>query len=127
MDARDRRSVARWLLACAATVFATLVVGGATRLTHSGLSIVEWKPIVGILPPLSAADWEEAFARYRETPEYRKVNAGMTLDAFRRIYWWEYAHRLLARLNGAVFLIPFACFLARRRLEPQAASWTTRG
>jgi cytochrome c oxidase assembly protein subunit 15 len=117
MDDRDRRYVAFWLLACAATVFATLVVGGATRLTHSGLSIVEWRPVTGTLPPLSGAAWQEEFARYRETPEYLKVNAGMSLEAFKRIYWWEYAHRLVARLNGVVFLVPFAWFLFRRRLD----------
>src|SRR5947199_6235168 len=83
------RAVAAWLLVCCALVFAMVVVGGVTRLTHSGLSITEWQPIVGTVPPLSAADWEGAFAKYRATPEYRDVNAGMTLAAFQRIFWWE--------------------------------------
>lgn len=113
MEDRDRRAAGLWLLACALTVFATLVVGGATRLTRSGLSIVEWKPVTGVVPPLGEAAWQEAFARYRETPEFRKVNASMTLEGFRRIYWWEYAHRLVARLNGVVFLVPFLHGLAR--------------
>jgi cytochrome c oxidase assembly protein subunit 15 len=117
MEDRHRRQIALWLFACAGTVLATLVVGGATRLTRSGLSIVEWKPVTGILPPLSATAWEGEFARYRQTPEYRKVNAGMSLDDFQRIYWWEYAHRLVARLNGVVFLVPFLYFLARRRID----------
>ena len=116
--ARSDRTVAWWLLGCCALVFAIVVVGGITRLTHSGLSITEWQPIVGTLPPLSAADWEAAFAKYRETPEYREVNRGMTLAAFKGIFWWEYAHRLLGRLIGVAFLLPFLWFLARRRIPP---------
>src|SRR5882762_6850492 len=84
------RVVAAWLGICCALVFAMVVVGGVTRLTHSGLSITEWQPIVGTIPPLTDADWNEAFAKYRATPEYSQVNAGMTLDAFKRIFWWEY-------------------------------------
>ena len=117
MATRDRRSVALWLFACAAAVFATLVVGGVTRLTHSGLSIVEWQPLVGTLPPLSSSEWEGVFARYRRTPEYLKVNYGMSLEAFKRIFWWEWAHRALARANGVVFFAPFLYFLAHRRLD----------
>ncbi|HEY9446146.1 MAG TPA: COX15/CtaA family protein, partial [Burkholderiales bacterium] len=94
MIASQQRTVAAWLLACCALVFAMVVVGGITRLTHSGLSIVEWQPIVGIVPPLDAAQWEDAFAKYRLTPEYRHVNSGMTLAAFKSIFWWEYFHRL---------------------------------
>ena len=93
-----------------------VVVGGVTRLTHSGLSITEWQPIVGTLPPLSDGDWTEAFARYRATPEYRQVNPDMGLDAFKPIYWWEYAHRLLGRTIGVVFLLPYLWFLLRRRI-----------
>src|SRR5512142_2275963 len=96
-----RRPIAVWLLLCCALVFAMVVLGGVTRLTHSGLSIVEWQPVVGALPPLSDAGWEETFNKYRQTPEYQKVNAGMSLEAFKRIFWWEYAHRLLGRLIGA--------------------------
>src|SRR4249919_2906699 len=105
------RGLAIWLLACCALVFAMVVVGGVTRLTHSGLSITEWEPIVGTVPPLSDADWSEAFARYRATPEYRQVNPGMDLDAFKRIFWWEYAHRLLGRAIGVAFLLPYLVFL----------------
>jgi len=110
------RTVAAWLLACCALVFAMVVVGGITRLTHAGLSITEWQPIVGTIPPLSERDWDEAFAKYRATPEYRQVNAGMSLAAFKRIFWWEYAHRLLGRAIGVAFLVPFLWFLWRRRL-----------
>src|SRR5438105_5649618 len=93
VERRSPRMVAAWLLACCALAFAMVVVGGVTRLTHSGLSITEWQPIVGTVPPLSQADWDAAFAKYRATPEYRDVNRGMTLQAFERIFWWEYAHR----------------------------------
>jgi len=99
-------------------VFATLVVGGATRLTHSGLSIVEWQPIVGSVPPISEADWQTAFEKYQLTPEYQKVNQRMSLAEFKPIFWWEFIHRLLGRSIGLVFLLPFAYFLVRRRLEP---------
>jgi cytochrome c oxidase assembly protein subunit 15 len=112
------RAVAAWLFACCILVFAMVVVGGVTRLTHAGLSITEWQPIVGSVPPLSQADWDAAFAKYQATPEYREVNRGMTLDAFKRIYWWEYGHRLLGRLIGVAFLLPFLWFLVRRRIPP---------
>jgi len=114
--ARAHRRVAVWLLVCCALVFAIVVVGGVTRLTHSGLSITEWQPIVGTLPPLSDADWDNAFAKYRVTPEYQQVNQGMTLPEFQRIFWWEYFHRNLGRLVGAVFLVPFLWFVARREI-----------
>src|SRR5215831_13735471 len=95
---KDERGVAVWLLACCALVFAMVVVGGITRLTHSGLSIVEWQPIVGAVPPLDDGAWQEAFAKYQRTPEFRQVNPDMDLAGFKRIFWWEYAHRLLGRL-----------------------------
>ena len=112
------RPVALWLFACCALVFAMVVVGGVTRLTHSGLSIVEWQPIVGTVPPLSADDWAQAFAKYRETPEFRQVNHAMTLTEFKGIFWWEYAHRLLGRAIGAAFLLPLIVFAALRRIPP---------
>jgi cytochrome c oxidase assembly protein subunit 15 len=115
-DRRAPRAVAIWLLTCCALVFAIVVVGGVTRLTHSGLSITEWQPIVGTLPPLSAQQWDEAFVKYQATPEYRQVNKGMSLDAFKSIFWWEYAHRLLGRAVGAAFALPLAWFVMRRRL-----------
>ncbi len=126
MTESDRRPVAAWLLACAALVFAMVVVGGVTRLTHSGLSIVEWQPLVGTVPPLSLSDWETLFAKYRETPEFRKVNFGMDLEGFKRIFWWEYVHRLLGRVIGLAFLLPFVWFFARGRLERKLA-WQLAG
>jgi cytochrome c oxidase assembly protein subunit 15 len=108
------RAVAIWLLITGAVVVAMVVVGGATRLTGSGLSITQWKPISGALPPLSLADWQAEFARYRAIPQFRLVNPGMTLEQFRFIYFWEWSHRLLARLLGVVFLAPLAWFAVRR-------------
>jgi cytochrome c oxidase assembly protein subunit 15 len=112
----DARAVAAWLLVCCALLFAMVVVGGVTRLTHSGLSITEWQPIVGTLPPLNDARWNEVFLKYQATPEYAQVNRGMSLDAFKGIFWWEYFHRLLGRAIGAVFLVPLLWFIARRRI-----------
>src|SRR5438093_4006768 len=89
------RAVAAWLLACCALVFAMVVIGGITRLTHSGLSIVEWQPIIGTVPPLDDGSWQEAFRKYQQTPEFRQVNSQMDLAGFKRIFWWEYVHRLL--------------------------------
>ena len=117
MDRIARRQVAAWLFVCAAMVFATLVVGGVTRLTHSGLSIVEWQPIVGTIPPLNQAEWEATFDKYKATPEYVKVNHQMSLDEFKGIFWWEFFHRVLGRTIGMVFLLPFLYFLARSRLD----------
>jgi cytochrome c oxidase assembly protein subunit 15 len=112
-SARPSGAVVAWLFACCVLVFCMVVVGGVTRLTHSGLSITEWQPIVGTLPPLTEADWQRAFDKYRQTPEYREVNRGMSLQAFKSIFWWEYFHRLLGRLIGFVFLLPYLWFLAR--------------
>jgi len=109
----SRRAMAVWLFACCALVFAIVVVGGITRLTHSGLSIVEWRPVMGVLPPLTEAAWQEEFAKYRTSPEFRLRNPDMQLAGFQRIFWWEYGHRLLGRLIGVVFLVPFLWFLAR--------------
>jgi heme a synthase len=107
------RSVRLWLLAVAVMIFATLVVGGATRLTESGLSITEWKPLTGVTPPLSQSEWQAEFAKYQAIPQYRELNRDMSVDQFKIIYWWEWSHRLLARLTGAVFLLPFLYFLWR--------------
>ena len=101
--------------------FALVLVGGVTRLTRSGLSIVEWQPLIGVLPPLSPADWEALFAKYRETPEFRQVNFNMTLEGFKSIFWWEYAHRLLARAIGVVFLLPLLFFQWRKMLDAPLA------
>ncbi|HEY6024264.1 MAG TPA: COX15/CtaA family protein [Pseudolabrys sp.] len=112
------RAVQVWLLAAATMIFLTLVVGGATRLTESGLSIVEWKPVTGVLPPLSENEWHAEFTKYQAIPQYRELNRGMSLDAFKAIYWWEWTHRLLARLTGAAFLLPFLFFLWRGWVPP---------
>ncbi|MCX7184142.1 MAG: COX15/CtaA family protein [Nitrosospira sp.] len=112
-----QKSIAVWLLACCALVFAMVVVGGVTRLTNSGLSIVEWQPIVGTLPPLSQSDWEVVFEKYHQTPQYQKVNQGMSLDEFKGIFWWEYFHRLLGRVIGLAFFIPFVYFVARKGID----------
>ncbi len=108
--------MAVWLLGVAALVFAMVVVGGATRLTDSGLSITEWRPVTGAVPPLSAADWETEFAKYRASPEYQVVNQGMTLAGFKTIYWWEWGHRFLGRIIGLAYGLPFLVFLALRRI-----------
>lgn len=126
MTDTDRRRVAAWLLACAALVFLLVTVGGITRLTRSGLSIVEWQPLLGWIPPLSDADWQALFAKYRETPEYRLVNFAMDLEGFKRIFWWEYIHRLLARLIGLVFLVPLLWFQVRGMLE-RTLAWKLWG
>jgi cytochrome c oxidase assembly protein subunit 15 len=102
--------VATWLAVCAAMVLGMVVLGGATRLTHSGLSIVEWQPIVGTVPPLSEQDWLTTFDKYKQTPEYKLVNQKMSLDEFKGIFWWEYFHRLLGRTIGFVFLLPLLYF-----------------
>ena len=115
------RAVAIWLLVVAALVLGMIVVGGSTRLTGSGLSITQWRPISGVLPPLSMAEWQAEFARYRSIPQFRFVNTNMTLDQFRFIYWWEWSHRFLARLLGLVFLAPFAWFAWRRQLPARLA------
>jgi cytochrome c oxidase assembly protein subunit 15 len=113
---REARPVAIWLLICCALLLAMVVVGGVTRLTHSGLSITEWQPIVGSLPPMSDEDWRTTFEKYQATPEYLQINRGMSLAAFKQIFWWEYFHRLLGRAIGVVFLLPYLWFLARRRI-----------
>lgn len=114
----DNRAIRLWLLAVAALVFVMVVVGGATRLTESGLSIVEWKPVTGALPPLNEADWQAEFKKYQAIPQYREVNRGMSLTDFKTIYWWEWTHRQLGRLIGAVFLLPFLWFLWRGKIGP---------
>ena len=123
------RALRLWLFAVAAMIFLTLVVGGATRLTVSGLSIVEWKPVTGVLPPLSEPAWQAEFEKYQEIPQYRELNRGMQLDQFKVIYYWEWTHRVLARLTGAVFLLPFLFFLWRGWIPPplRLRLWTIFG
>ncbi len=122
-------AVRLWLLAVAAMMFVTLAVGGATRLTESGLAITEWKPVTGALPPLSQSDWHAEFAKYQAIPQYRELNSGMDLAQFKVIYWWEWSHRLLARATGMVFLLPFLFFLWRGWVPPgrRAQLWMIFG
>src|SRR3982074_87615 len=107
-----------WLWSIAALIFAMVLVGGATRLTDPGLSIPEWQPVTGTLPPLSDAAWTAAFEKYKAIPQYQQVNRGMSLAEFKTIFWWEWAHRLPGRLIGAAFLLPFLWFLWRGSVEP---------
>jgi cytochrome c oxidase assembly protein subunit 15 len=118
---RSARLVGLWLRLVAALVFAMVVVGGATRLSESGLSIVEWQPVEGVIPPLGEADWQAAFEQYKTIPQYERLNAGMSLDDFKTIYWWEWGHRLLGRLVGAAFLLPFLWFLWRGFVDRRLA------
>ena len=114
-DGADRR-IAIWLFVCGAMIFAMVVIGGVTRLTQSGLSMVEWKPLLGIMPPLGDGEWQALFRDYQRYPEYWVLNTGMTLDDFKLIFWFEYTHRLWGRLIGLVFLVPFLYFLATGRI-----------
>ena len=117
----SRREVAAWLFICCALVFLMLVVGGITRLTHSGLSIIEWQPLIGTVPPFNAAQWDTLFTQYQASPQYRQVNPGMSLDEFKGIFWWEYGHRLLGRVVGIVFLVPLLVFMWRGKIDRQIA------
>ncbi|MDB5656524.1 MAG: heme synthase [Tardiphaga sp.] len=112
------RSVRAWLIVVAAMIALMVLVGGATRLTESGLSIVEWKPVTGTLPPLTQAHWTEAFEAYKAIPQYRELNSGMSLAEFKNIFWWEWSHRLLGRVIGMVYLLPFLWFLWRGAFTP---------
>jgi heme a synthase len=112
------RQVAGWLIFCAAVIFGMILLGGVTRLTHSGLSMVEWKPLVGIIPPLSEQAWLETFEKYKQFPEYQKVNLGMSLEGFKSIFMYEYLHRVLGRLIGVIFLLPMLYFAFTARLRP---------
>jgi cytochrome c oxidase assembly protein subunit 15 len=120
--AQDRRAVSTWLFAMCALVAVMVTVGGATRLTDSGLSIVEWRPVTGAIPPLSEADWLAEFEKYQTIPEYALVNRGMSLAAFKEIYWWEWGHRFLGRLTGVAFLVPFGVFLVTRKVDGRLAA-----
>jgi cytochrome c oxidase assembly protein subunit 15 len=121
-----RRAVRLWLFGVAALIFLIVLVGGATRLTESGLSIVEWRPLAGVVPPLSTTQWQSEFEKYQTIPQYRLVTRGMKLADFKMIYWWEWGHRLLGRLIGAAFLLPFLWFMWRGWIGPalRAGLWT---
>jgi heme a synthase len=116
--ARHRTAIRFWLYGVLIVLLTLVAVGGATRLTDSGLSITEWKPIHGVIPPLNAAQWQEELEKYRQIPEYQEINKGMSLEAFKVIYWWEWGHRFLARFLGLVFAGGLVFFWATRRLEP---------
>jgi len=114
---RNQTAIAIWLLICCALVFAMVIVGGVTRLTGSGLSIVEWQPLIGTIPPLSEQDWAMLFEKYQQIPQYALVNKDMSLDAFKGIFWWEYFHRLLGRLIGLVYFVPLVYFVVRKQVD----------
>ena len=116
-DAANQRSVAIWLFLCCGAVIVMIVIGGITRLTESGLSMIEWRPLVGMVPPLSVGEWERIFGLYRETPEFQIENPHITLDAFKSIFWWEYIHRLWGRLIGVLFAAGFLWLLLRGRIN----------
>lgn len=120
------RAVAAWLFFCCAMIFAMVVIGGVTRLTESGLSITEWKPVSGAIPPLTEEAWQDAFAKYQQIPEYRERNAGMTLAEFKTIFWWEFVHRLWGRLIGVVYAVPLLWFMLRGQVRGRLA-WRLAG
>ncbi|MEO5350092.1 MAG: COX15/CtaA family protein [Magnetococcus sp. YQC-3] len=113
----EMKPIACWLFTCCTMIVLMVVIGGLTRLTGSGLSMVQWAPISGWLPPFNEADWQEVFGYYRQSPEFMKINFAMTLEGFKSIYWLEYVHRLIGRITGVVFLLPFLYFLLRRRID----------
>jgi heme a synthase len=130
--ASSDRAIGIWLLACCAMIFLMVLIGGITRLTESGLSITEWKPIEGVLPPLTDAQWRDAFAEYKAIPQYQAIHADMTVDQFKHIYFWEYIHRLWGRLIGFAFLLPFLWFVirgqvSRRLIAPLAGLFVLGG
>jgi len=114
---RQNRSVATWLLICCGLVFAMVVLGGVTRLTGSGLSMVDWRPLMGVLPPMSDAEWQRVFELYQQSPEFQKVNSHMDVDAFKGIFWLEFLHRLLGRAIGIVFFVPFVVFVVKGYIQ----------
>ena len=114
---RRQRAVACWLIALAGLVLAMVVLGGITRLHHAGLSMVDWRPLVGVLPPFGEEAWQALFAGYKRFPEYQAINRGMTLEGFKAIFWLEYTHRLLGRIVGIAFALPFVWFLIRRAFD----------
>jgi len=125
-DPSAARAVAVWLLICCALVFAMVVLGGVTRLTESGLSMVDWRPLMGTLPPFGQAEWQAVFDQYKAFPEYQKINAGMTLAEFKGIFWFEYTHRVLGRAIGLAFFLPFLWFLFSGRVRGPLA-WKLAG
>jgi len=117
-DQHDRQ-IAYWLFFCAAVIFGMILLGGVTRLTSSGLSMVDWKPIMGVIPPMTQSDWQEMFLKYQQFPEYQKINVGMSLEDFKPIFMYEYLHRVLGRLIGVIFIVPFLFFYFSRRIKTE--------
>jgi len=117
----NNRQIAAWLILCALVIYGMIVLGGVTRLTESGLSMVEWKPLMGVIPPLTDEQWEETFEKYKQYPEYEKINHGMDVSGFKEIFIFEYSHRLLGRAIGVLFFVPFVYFLWRRRVDKKLA------
>lgn len=117
MTPTDKKHLRAWYWSGATLVFLILIIGGITRLTGSGLSMTDWKPIMGSIPPISETQWEEAFDQYKQFPEYQQVNRGMSLGEFKFIFFWEYMHRMAGRLIGLVFIIPFGWFLVKKKLD----------
>jgi cytochrome c oxidase assembly protein subunit 15 len=117
VNAASDRAVARWLMTCAVAVAVAVAIGGITRLTESGLSITEWRPVSGVLPPLTSADWADAYQRYLAIPEAQTVHRGITLHEFKGLFWWEWVHRMLARGVGLVLAVPFFVLLMRRQIR----------
>lgn len=111
----DTRAIGRWLMTVYAVIFIIIIVGGLTRLTGSGLSMVDWHPIYGVLPPITPAEWQAVFEQYQQTPQYKTINSDMTLEGFKAIFYWEYAHRMLGRLVGIIFFVPFFYFAFIRK------------
>ena len=116
---RNDMIIGRWLAICAVTIFGMILLGGVTRLTESGLSMVDWRPIIGVIPPLSHADWLYLFDQYKLFPEYQLVNQGMGLDEFKQIFWFEYLHRMLGRFIGLLFFVPLMIFLWMGKVKPE--------
>ncbi|MEN8248664.1 MAG: COX15/CtaA family protein [Bacteroidota bacterium] len=120
---KTNKSVLIWLITGAILIAAMVVVGGITRLTNSGLSMVEWEPVMGTLPPMNETDWQDAFTNYKSYPEYKEINYDFTLEDFKSIFWWEYAHRLLGRIIGVIFIVPFLIFWIKGYFDK---SWILR-
>ena len=118
LDLQDQynRQIAYWLITCAVVIYGMILLGGVTRLTDSGLSMVDWKPIKGMIPPITQADWQIMFEKYQQFPEYQKTNFNMTLDEFKPIFMYEYLHRMLGRFIGLLFVLPFAFFYFTKRI-----------
>ncbi len=123
MEEQDKKWMRAWFISGAVLIMLILIVGGITRLTGSGLSMTDWKPILGSIPPITEAQWEDAFDQYKQFPEYQQINRGMDMSEFKFIFFWEYLHRMLGRLIGVVFLVPFIYFVAKKKLN---AKWLKR-